>query len=78
MNVELPNDLDKTVSNEKFSKKAKAKMQRSEGQSMPIVSQRIREPRNMKRTPIASLVSPVGAGMNLPKKHMAMQRGIIM
>lgn len=78
MKVELPNDFDKTVLKEKFSKNAKAKMQRREGQSMPMVSQRINEPRNMKRTPMASLVSPSGAGTNLPKKQRAMQIGMMM
>lgn len=77
INVALPNDLDNAVLNPILSKNAKAKIQRRDGQSMPIVSQRIKDPRNMEITPIASLDKPSGPGMNLPKKHKAMQTGMI-
>ena len=77
MNVALPNDFDNAELNPMLSRNAKAKMQRRDGQSIPIVSHKISDPTNMEITPIASLDKPSGPGMNLPKKHKAMQIGII-
>ena len=75
--VELPKLEVKTLPKEMLSRKPRAKRQTRLGQSMPMVSQRIREPRKMRRTLKPSLVSPPKAGMKRPTKQNAMQSGMM-
>ena len=75
--VELPKLLLKTVLKPNEFTKPSAKMHSKLGQSIPIVSQRIKLPKNIKRTCRASwLNGPIG-GRTLPMKHKITQIGII-
>ena len=77
INVEFPKLDEKTLEKEKFSKKPNENMQKRLGQSIPIVSHKIKEPKKINITPIASLVKPFIGGINLPSIHIAMQIGMI-
>lgn len=77
INVEFPKLEPRTLLNPKLSINPNEKMQSKLGQSIPIVSHKISEPKKMNRTPKASLVKPPTGGINLPKRHKDMQIGII-
>ena len=76
MNVSLPKLLVKAVLKPKFSKNPKEKIHKRLGQSMPIVSHNVKDPKKIQRTPIASLDKPPNGGIKRPKKHKATQIGI--
>ena len=76
INVEFPKLDENTLAKERFSKKLNEKIQSKLGQSIPIVNQRIKERRNILKTPTAS-PDKLGIGINLPKKQSTTQIGMI-
>ena len=76
--VEFPKLELKTLLKPKLSIKPRANKHNKLGQSMPIVSHKIKTPMNIKITPKASLDNPFVSGINWPTKQRISERGIIM